>query len=69
MPHLWHWYAFPPTNTMDELGEDGHPRLGDFMPPVRLNRRMWAGGNIEFLTTLHVGEPLKRRTNTADIKD
>jgi len=68
MPHLWHWYAFPPTNRMDELGEDGHPRVGDFMPPVRLNRRMWAGGNIEFRAPLHVGEVLKRRTTIADVK-
>lgn len=69
MPHLWHWYAFPPTAGMDELGEDGHPRLGDFMPPIRLNRRMWAGGNIEFCAPLHVGEPLKRRTTIADVKE
>lgn len=69
MPHLWHWYAFPPTNGMEELGEDGHPRLGDFMPPVRLNRRMWAGGNIEFIAPLHVGEPIKRRTTIADVKE
>lgn len=69
MPHLWHWYAFPPTNSMEELAEDGHPRVGDFMPPVRLNRRMWAGGNIEFLAPLHVGEPMKRRTTIADVKE
>ncbi|MFK7838580.1 MAG: MaoC family dehydratase N-terminal domain-containing protein [Sulfitobacter sp.] len=69
MPHLWHWYAFPPTAGMDELGEDGHPRLGNFMPPVRLNRRMWAGGNIEFIKPLHVGEPLRRRTTIADISE
>jgi 3-methylfumaryl-CoA hydratase len=69
MPHLWHWYAFPPSQTMEELGADGHPRLGDFMPPVRLNRRMWAGGNIEFRAPLHVGEPLRRRTRIANIKE
>lgn len=69
MPHLWHWYAFPPTHPMEQLGEDGHPRLGDFMPPVRMNRRMWAGGNIEFHAPLHVGETLKRRTTIANIKE
>lgn len=69
MPHLWHWYAFPPEASMEELGEDGHPRVGDFMPPVRLNRRMWAGGNIEFLAPLHVGECLKRRTKIANIAE
>ncbi|NNE54277.1 MAG: acyl dehydratase [Sulfitobacter sp.] len=67
LPPLWHWYAFPPTVSMDELGPDGHPRLGDFMPPVRLNRRMWAGGNVEFMAPLHVGETLRRRTTIANI--
>ena len=67
LPHLWHWYAFPPTAGMDELREDGHPRLSDFMPPVRLNRRMWAGGNLEFRAPIHVGEALTRRTRIANI--
>lgn len=67
LPPLWHWYAFPPTQSMDELGPDGHPRLGDFMPPLRLNRRMWAQGSLEFLAPLHVGEQLRRRTRIANI--
>ena len=67
LPPLWHWFGFPPTATMEELGEDGHPRVGDFMPPVRLKRRMWAGGSLEFIKTLHVGEALTRRTQIADI--
>ena len=69
LPHLWHWYAFPPSAGMDQLGEDGHPRLGDFMPPVRLNRRMWAGGSLEFRAPLHVGETLKKRTTIANISE
>jgi len=69
MPHLWHWYAFPPTAGMSELREDGHPRLSDFMPPVRLNRRMWAGGNLEFIAPIHVGEPLSRRTRIANVTE
>ncbi|MEM9969338.1 MAG: MaoC family dehydratase N-terminal domain-containing protein [Pseudomonadota bacterium] len=69
MPPLWHWYAFPPRAHMEALQGDGHPRLGDFMPPLRLNRRMWAGGNIEFRAPLHVGETLKRRTTIANITE
>jgi 3-methylfumaryl-CoA hydratase len=67
LPPLWHWFGFPPAVSMDALREDGHPRLSDFMPPVRLNRRMWAGGNLEFRGELHVGEPLERRTRIANI--
>lgn len=69
MPHLWHWYAFAPTAPMGELGEDGHPRLGDFMPPIRLNRRMWAGGSLEFRAPIHVGEALTRRTSISNISE
>lgn len=69
LPHLWHWYAFPPTVSMNELGQDGHPHLGDFMPPVRLNRRMWAGGNLEFRMPLRIGEQLRCRTSIANISE
>ncbi len=30
------------------LGPDGHPKRGGFLPPVPLPRRMWAGGRVEF---------------------
>ena len=69
MPHLWHWYGFAPTAPMAELGTDGHPKLGDFMPPLRLNRRMWAGGSLEFRKPLHVGEPLTKRTTISNISE
>ncbi|MDF1729711.1 MAG: MaoC family dehydratase N-terminal domain-containing protein [Sulfitobacter sp.] len=69
LPPLWHWYAFPPTAPTEALGPDGHPRLGDFMPPLRLNRRMWAGGSIEFHGRLTIGEPLERRTRIARITE
>lgn len=69
LPPLWHWYAFPPTAAMDELGSDGHPRVSDFMPPVRLNRRMWAGGHLEFFKPIHVGETLTRTTRVAKITE
>lgn len=67
LPALWHWFGFPPTASMTQLGEDGHPKLGGFMPPVRLNRRMWAGGALEFLAPLHVGERLTRETRIANV--
>lgn len=69
LPPLWHWYAFPPAAPMSELGSDGHPRLGDFMPPLRLNRRMWSGGSVEFIRRLHVGEALRKHTRIANIEE
>ena len=69
LPQLWHWFGFPPTASMADLGPDGHPRLGGLMPPVRLNRRMWAGGALEFLAPLHIGERLTRETRITNISE
>jgi 3-methylfumaryl-CoA hydratase len=67
LPELWHWFGFAPTASMKQLGADGHPRLGGFLPPVRLDRRMWAGGALAFVAPVHVGEPLVRMTRIANI--
>ena len=48
VPPLWHWLYFAPIARQSELGPDGHPRRGGFLPPVPLPRRMWAGGRLEF---------------------
>ena len=45
-----------PSVRPDELGEDGHPARGGFMPPVQLKRRMFAGGDYEFFHPLNVGD-------------
>jgi 3-methylfumaryl-CoA hydratase len=43
-----------------ELGEDGHPKLGRFLPPLAFKRRMWAAGRLSFHGSLRVGERLSR---------
>ena len=53
LPALWHWLYFLEGGTQSKLGRDGHLKLGAFLPPVSLPRRMWAGGRLEF------GNPLK----------
>ena len=67
LPPLWHWTGFPPTTPMAELGRDGHPKLGGFLPPVGLPRRMWAGGDVTFVKPIHVGERLTRHSVIDDI--
>lgn len=62
MPALWHWYAFPPAVGMEALGEDGHPTLGGFLPPVPYERRMWASGALQFFEDLRVGEEIEKRS-------
>lgn len=60
MPPLWHWCAFTPKAPMNRLAEDGHPARGDFLPPVDLPRRMWAGGSVQFHRPLHVEAALRQ---------
>lgn len=69
LPPLWHWCAFPPAVPLSELGDDGHPRLGDFLPPVRLGRRMWAGGRLSFGAPLRVGETLKCHSAIVNVQE
>jgi 3-methylfumaryl-CoA hydratase len=52
---------------MSELGRDGHPTRGGFLPPVPLPRRMWAGGELEFFDTLRVGDEVNRASEIADV--
>jgi len=60
LPPLWHWLYFLPLRRQSELGPDGHARRGGFLPPVPLPRRMWAGGRLEFLAPLRIGDPIRR---------
>ncbi|HEY8706848.1 MAG TPA: acyl-CoA dehydrogenase, partial [Burkholderiaceae bacterium] len=46
VPPLGHWLYFLPQAPQSELGPDGHPKRGGFLPPVPLPRRMWAGGRL-----------------------
>jgi 3-methylfumaryl-CoA hydratase len=67
LPPLWHWLYFLPLARQSEIGADGHPRRGGFLPPVALPRRMWAGGRLEFLRPLRVGEAMTRTSRIATI--
>ncbi|AJZ56533.1 hypothetical protein OI25_7324 [Paraburkholderia fungorum] len=62
VPPLWHWLYFLPRARASELGCDGHPRKGGFLPPVELPRRMWAGGRSVFHGPLNVGGQASRKS-------
>jgi 3-methylfumaryl-CoA hydratase len=65
----WHWAYFLDTAPSQELGPDGHPRRGGFMPPVALPRRMWAGSTIEFLAPLILGESARRISRVLAVEE
>ena len=60
LPPLWHWLYFLPGERQSNIGPDGHPKRGGFLPPISLPRRMWAGGRLQFLRPLAVGERVRR---------
>jgi 3-methylfumaryl-CoA hydratase len=68
VPPGWHWLYFLETAPASALGEDGHPRRGGFLPPVELPRRMWAGGRIEFVAPLRVGDALRRKSTIRNVE-
>lgn len=59
-----HWYAmfFPEIARQSQLGPDGHPRRGDFLPPVALPRRMFAGRRVRFHAKLRVGDAAEKQS-------
>jgi 3-methylfumaryl-CoA hydratase len=66
-PFTTHWCLAQPVFPASELGPDGHPARGGFLPPVPLPRRMWAGGELEFIDTLRVGDEATRTSRIADV--
>jgi 3-methylfumaryl-CoA hydratase len=66
-PLAFHWCLAPRLSALVDADVDGHPKRGDFLPPVPLPRRMWAGGELEFLAPLRIGDTILRRSRITDI--
>ncbi len=67
VPPLGHWLYFLPLAKQCDIGEDGHPRRGGFLPPVLLPRRMWAGGRLQWHHALQVGDEIVRTSRITSI--
>lgn len=69
LPPLWHWLYFLPQAPHSQIGTDGHPRRGGFLPPVPLPRRMWAGSQLRWFThnPLRLGQALERLSRVASV--
>ena len=60
LPPLWHWIYFLEGLPPGELGRDGHPARGGFLPPVPFPNRMWAGGRVKFLKPVPIGSRVRK---------
>ena len=68
LPPLWHWTNFFAVVPQSQIGADGHPRRGGFLPPVPLPRRMWAGGRFVFHAPVPIGATLTRTSTIASVQ-
>ncbi len=68
MPPLRHWLTHRRWVRSDELGPDGHPRRGTFLPPVALPRRMWAGSRVEIAREPLLGDGLIKASTVTSVK-
>ncbi len=69
LPPMWHYCYFTPCAPMREVGPDGHPKRGGFLPPVALPRRMFANGTLEFHTPLRIGSTVRRVSEVVDVQE
>ncbi len=60
LPGLFNWLYFLKFAPMSEIGPDGHPKRGGFLPPVELPRRMWAGSRCRFHAPLRIGDEAEK---------
>lgn len=67
LPVGWHAILFPRIVRHSQIGPDGHPQRGDFLPPVPLPRRMFAGKRTTFIAPLLVGDEVQRLSTIQNV--
>ncbi|MGE0154729.1 MAG: MaoC family dehydratase N-terminal domain-containing protein [Reyranellaceae bacterium] len=68
LPPLWHWLYFLEAAPASKIGPDGHPQRGDFLPPVLLPRRMWAGSRLHFQGDIRLGDEIRRESQIVSVE-
>jgi 3-methylfumaryl-CoA hydratase len=65
-----HWFSlfFADVARQSALGPDGHPRRGEFLPPIPLPRRMGAGRRTRIHGRLQVGDAATKVIEVAAIE-
>ena len=69
LPELWHWLYFLPVVRQSRIAGDGHPVRGGFLPPITLERRMWAGGRLEFHDPLRIGDTVTKASEIINVAE
>ncbi len=69
LPPMWQWFYFQPAAPASQIGPDGHPKRGGFMPPVTLPRRMFAGARIDFARPIVIGKAARRTGEVIGVEE
>ncbi len=67
IPPGFHWTMFQPITASGQLRDDGHPKEVDLLPALPFATRMWAGGEVRFLSPLSVGDKLMRQSTVRSV--
>jgi 3-methylfumaryl-CoA hydratase len=64
---MWHWFILLDHPAQAELGPDGHPANGAFLPPILGRRRMFAGGRLRMDAPILIGAELSSHSSVAGV--
>lgn len=67
LPPHWFTMFFPDIAQQRDIGPDGHPNKGVFLPPIPLPRRMGAGRRVKIDGALRIGQPAIKRAIVAQV--
>lgn len=79
LPSAWHWLYFHEAVQREDLGIEGHAKLGGFMPPISFGddaggdpdseppRRMWAGGKLTFHAPIALGSQAEKQSTITSV--
>jgi hydroxyacyl-ACP dehydratase HTD2-like protein with hotdog domain len=68
LPPLWHWLYLLDRPASAEIGPDGHPLAGPFLPPLPERRRMFVGGSLKVAARVRFGTELTRRSEVVRVE-
>jgi len=69
VPPGWHWACLAESVRRSDLGPDGHPKRGLFLPPVDAPRRMFAAAEMSFARFLVPGLETELVETIADVEE
>jgi 3-methylfumaryl-CoA hydratase len=69
VPPAWHWACLAEPFSRADLGPDGHPRRGLFLPPIEAPRRMFASADMTFSGALVPGQKTALVETIANIEE